>query len=139
MVLRRLLNDPRNVEVEPSCVEFVISSLVEKNNPDEALEVLRLVETRAGREPVLLNEAVIVKILDCLTQQGRWHQVHDVFYQVRKRHGGSSDQMYRALLRAMKQGKNSEGAEEVMSLMRSDGIEVSKEVEPEAEEQDPAP
>merc|ERR1719440_2753756 len=32
MVLRRMLNDPRSVEVEPACVELVISSLIENSN-----------------------------------------------------------------------------------------------------------
>jgi pentatricopeptide repeat protein len=40
----------------------------------------------------------------------------------------STDPMFHALLRAMKDGKNREGAMEVVSLMRSDGIEVSSEV-----------
>jgi pentatricopeptide repeat protein len=129
MVLRRLLNDPRNLEVEPSCAECVISGCLKKSNADEALQVLRIVETRVGREPVFVSEVLVAQILDCLTNQGRWHQVQEIFYEVRKRRKGSSVEMFQALLRAMKQGKNSEGEEEVISLMRSDGLEISKVIE----------
>jgi pentatricopeptide repeat protein len=128
MVLRRMLNDPRNIEVQPSCVESVISACLEEAHPDEALQVLRTVETRMSREPIFVDDALVAKILECFTRQGRWYQVNDIFYEVRKRHGRSSSQMFHALLGAMKAGKNNEGYMEVLALMRSDGIEVSREV-----------
>jgi pentatricopeptide repeat protein len=128
MVLRRMLNDPRNLDVEPACVESVVATCLEKASPDEALQVLQMAESRAGRQPVLVDDAVVARILDCLTAQGRWQQVQDTFYEVRQRHGGSSLPMFHALLNAMKAGKNSEGAKEVLALMRSDGLEVSKEL-----------
>ena len=38
-VLRRMLNDPRNLDVEPACVESVVATCLEKASPDEALQV----------------------------------------------------------------------------------------------------
>jgi hypothetical protein len=127
MVMRRLINDPQNLQVPLLCFDNLVRGFALAGRTEDAILLLNIVECPLPpRQPLHASDGTVATLLIALMEKGRCAEAKTQFDKLFARRSTPCPQMLNALLMAMTVGHQWQEIRDVLERMSVLGQPVAQ-------------